>query len=214
MTNEARLEINETGLGKRERELKTLFALSFPHSQGDSSLQINILQWLTASGYITNSDLIMNLPDEFFDIKIPNYHQGSAKLMRTEEKINLARESWEALTEFFLDGDEKNDEDLLSVIAEDMIETDIVYQEMKRKRKKQTQTAPLDSVNDSHASFVRKFIVTGDNPGHAAYADLYRKIAPLIQNDEKLAERMNELKTSWEKNHPEETFYPKHTNGQ
>jgi hypothetical protein len=96
-----------------------------------------------------------------------------------------------------------------------MIDKDEVYQRLKRPQRQPSEQTPPDSINDPHASFVRRHIINAVPTGNDAFDELHKELAPLVaeyrstRRPRRMYNSLISLAKSWENNHPGQKFFPR-----
>lgn len=198
--------------------IKSYFYNSFRLSQGNPSTQDHIFGWLASHGYLENIDIPRKLPPYIIKMPIPTRHEDLNRLGPLND-IRLmyihfidSKDIKSPTTEVKGIGMVPFEE----LIVKETIERDFIYQHKKRPGRDAATDVKPDSVNDPHASFLRKYVINGETMGGiAAYDDLLahmqqslvasiaeQKFSPDIQGC------FDELVERWEINHPGISFFP------
>jgi hypothetical protein len=202
-------------LTEQERRAKDLFFQSFRFSQGNTTLQSDLLKWLVVKGYFDNYEIPDRTPDFIKEIAVPKKHK-----FVEDDKVQELGKMWSILrfTNTRYTKQTTSEGELLPSILRDMVDRDRMYQDQKRPNRQIAEEITPDSNNDPHASFVRKYVINGHPTGSDAFDELHRNLTPLLTKSRTAPyvgpkhnldkDILLSLSTGWEKNHPGHTFFP------
>lgn len=153
-------------LTEQQKKTKDLVFQSFRFSQGGPELQEDILKWLIVKGHFTDIELPATIPEYITEKLIPKKHE----VLEEEEITPELRKMWSKL--LYANSSEKqflSEEKLLPLILFNTIKRDKVYQERERPNRQPSEQITPDSINDPHASFIRKYILNAHPTGNTAF---------------------------------------------
>lgn len=181
-TNGSEDRIDTEHLNVQEAEIGRLFYLSFRFSQGDQGRQEKILYWVYLNGFIKKSQISTpSIPNYFsgkFDIPVKHtdagFMSGATEMWRTlyeiVQKPEITKRKYKLTS-----NDALNDALML-----DLLSGDLAYQSQLRPGRTVSKDTIPDSLNDPHASLVRKYVLNGQNSGHAAYNQMCNELREVL----------------------------------
>lgn len=197
-------------------EVRQIFKLSFMHSQGSSSFQPHIFDYMRYFGFLKPMD-IDEIPLFLLDIKPPTNHVVQVDASQVDALrftfIGFKRylgENPKLMTNYFKPDNHAH------YLSAGLSNFDKRYQNDKRGVPPFTENISIDlydSYFDPHASFLRRYAVLGHPTGHPGYDQMYKHIAEFISDD---LGYLDDLVKVWEPNHPGGVFFPEnwiHTRG-
>ncbi|HLD83457.1 MAG TPA: hypothetical protein VI979_01225 [archaeon] len=184
-----------------DSEILKIFYNSFRHSQGFLELEGAIFEWLAGEGYLHG--LLEESPEGYGKLSMPKGH-----IQSNPEAVNSRfREAWNKMyrKKGFRYGGFSPREIVASVLTTGIINADLNYQ-AKNRANREGSGCP-DSYQDPHASFLRRYALTGVDAGHPAFNAMYAKVKEIALFGGSTA-NLPRLATAWERNHPGELFLP------
>lgn len=210
-----------------EKKAFDIFSLSFRFSQGVPGTQGDILQWLSAKGYLDDLILPKKSPGYAYNVPVPSTHRE-----RFHVKIEIENDIERAWAYFYNAKEGKEHIDAnnnLPYILHGILKQDINFQDKERSgRIADGKPIEPDSKEDPHASHIRKYALNGSPTGHDAFNHLFKDLrafmsdpialgsfrrlsenpTPEAMSETPLPGAIQELRTKWEGKHPGVSFFP------
>ena len=223
-----------------DRNLYGFYRSSFQHSQGNQPLQEKMFIWAEKQGLLNGFTIPKDMPDDIRNnFKMPALHTERGGKRGTGLWDFRMASPWRGLHCIvthaeapYLKGSEdqkefdrirniRNPDDLVFLIAEEVIKRDLEYQ--NKERAGRTSPTQDDGPQDPHASFIRRYGLFLASPGNPIFQELYRQMHEIIKyyknsnfkvfqirerlRQRDLMHRINTLANSWERNHPGQRFF-------